>query len=239
MEEPPKVERIVSSRGVSIADAASMLKSFLSKIDQYDDNHHYYERENNVHDEDLFYNVVADAAATTTPPSTSTTPRYENGSKSPTRKSWEEREEEALIAQMDKLANANNNSTSGISDDVLERLRMITKSICAEVDGKHLSASGMLMNASVTAASSTREEDHDVDAVMHYFNEGQQHETNNYFSVKSEDPIDDSWEQQHPPQHPHIAEIEVAKTKKDKKKEKKAKKAAKKARKEAKRQRIK
>ena len=236
MEEPPKVERIVSSRGVSIADAASMLKSFLSKIDQYDDNHHYYERENdNVHDEDLFYNVVADAAATTTPPSTSTTPRYENGSKSPTRKSWEEREEEALIAQMDKLANANN-STSGISDDVLERLRMITKSICAEVDGKHLSASGMLMNASVTAASSTREEDHDVDAVMHYFNEGQQHETNNYFSVKSEDPIDDSWEQQHPPQHPHIAEIEVAKTKK---KEKKAKKAAKKARKEAKRQRIK
>jgi len=44
---------------------------------------------------------------------------------------------------------------------------------------------------------------------------------------------------QYPPQHPHIAEIEVAKTKKDKKKEKKAKKAAKKARKEAKRQRIK
>jgi len=41
------------------------------------------------------------------------------------------------------------------------------------------------------------------------------------------------------PQHPHIAEIEVAKTKKDKKKEKKATKAAKKARKEAKRQRIK
>jgi hypothetical protein len=233
MEEPPKVERIVSSRGVSIADAASMLKSFLSKIDQYDDNHHYYERENdNVHDEDLFYNVVADAAATTTPPSTSTTPRYENGSKSPPRKSWEEREEEALIAQMDKLANANN-STSGISDDVLERLRMITKSICAEVDGKHLSESGMLMNAAV-AASSMREEDH-VNT-MHYFDEGQQHETNNYFSVKSEDPIDDSWEQQHPPQHPHIAEIEVAKTKK---KEKKAKKAAKKARKEAKRQRIK
>ena len=52
-------------------------------------------------------------------------------------------------------------------------------------------------------------------------------------------PIDDSWEEQYPPQHPHIAEIEVAKTKKDKKKEKKAKKAAKKARKEAKRQRIK
>ena len=217
MEEPPKVERIVSSRGVSIADAASMLKSFLSKIDQYDDNHQYYERENNVHDEDLFYNVVADATATT-PPSTSTTPRYDNGSKSPPRKSWEEREEEALIAQMDKLANANN-STSGISDDVLERLRMITKSICAEVDGKHLSESGMLMNAAV-AASSMREEDH-VNT-MHYFDEGQQHETNNYFSVKSEDPIDDSWEQQYPPQHPHIAEIEVAKTKKDKKKEKKA-----------------
>jgi hypothetical protein len=232
MEEPPKVERIVSSKGVSIADAASLLKSFLSKIDQYDGNHHHDTREN---DDDFFHNndglfglesrkdntVAATATATST-----ATPR----------KSWEEREEEALIAQMDKLANANNNS-SGISDDVLERLRMITKSICAEVDGKHLSASGMLMNAAVSAAgvvaSSTREE-------LHYFNEGQQQETSNYFSDKSrDDPIDDSWEQQHQPQHPHIAEIEVAKTKKDKKKEKKAKKAAKKARKEAKRQRIK
>ena len=227
MEEPPKVERIVSSKGVSIADAASLLKSFLSKIDQYDGNHHHNTREN---DDDFFYindglfglesrkdnTVAATATATST-----TTPR----------KSWEEREEEALIAQMDKLANANNNS-SGISDDVLERLRMITKSICAEVDGKHLSASGMLMNAAVAAAgvvaSSTREE------------EGQQQETSNYFSDKSrDDPIDDSWEQQHQPQHPHIAEIEVAKTKKDKKEEKKATKAAKKARKEAKRQRIK
>lgn len=236
MEEPPKVERIVSSKGVSIADAASLLRSFLSKIDQYDDNHHHHTREND--DDDFFYNndglfglesrkdntVAATATATST-----TTPR----------KSWEEREEEALIAQMDKLANANNNS-SGISDDVLERLRMITKSICAEVDGKHLSASGMLMNAAVAVAgvvaSSTRVEDQ-VDAAMHYFNEGQQQETTNYFSDKTtDDPIDDSWEQQHQPQHPHIAEIEVAKTKKDKKKEKKAKKAA---RKEAKRQRIK
>ena len=171
MEEPPKVERIVSSKGVSIADAASLLKSFLSKIDQYDGNHHHDTREN---DDDFFHTndglfglesrkdntVAATATATST-----TTPR----------KSWEEREEEALIAQMDKLANANNNS-SGISDDVLERLRMITKSICAEVDGKHLSASGMLMNAAVAAAgvvaSSTREEDQ-VDAAMHYFNEGQ------------------------------------------------------------------
>lgn len=219
MEEPPKVERIVSSRGVSIADAASLLKSFLSKIDEFDYNHHFG-RESRK-------DTVAAAATTST-----TTPQYENG-KSPPRKSWEEREEEALIAQMDKLANANNNSTTGISDDVLERLRMISKSICAEVDGKHLSASGMLMNAAV-AASSTRE-NHGVAAAMHYFNEGQQHETTRYFSVKTNDPIDDSWEEQHIPQHPHIAEIEVAKTRKEKKKEKKAKKAAKKARKEAKR----
>ena len=39
MEEPPKVERIISSRGVSIDNAASLLKLFLSKIDQYDDSH--------------------------------------------------------------------------------------------------------------------------------------------------------------------------------------------------------
>ena len=36
MEEPPRVERILSSRGISLSDASTILRSFLSTLD---DNH--------------------------------------------------------------------------------------------------------------------------------------------------------------------------------------------------------
>lgn len=216
MEEPPKIERILSSRGVSLSDAASLLKSFLSNIDQY--HGHHDEEGGDFGDdaldggggrrqEELAYenndNVVS---------------RVKRGGGGGPRKSWQEREEEALIAQMDQLAN-DGNSASGISDDVLERLRMITQSLCAEVEGKPLSASGMMTSAS-------RKDDAADDAMMRRFKEEEEGDDVGADDFIAEsDAREEGRRQQHQP-------------KKDKKKEKKAKKAAKKAKKDAKRKRA-
>ncbi|KAL3795818.1 hypothetical protein ACHAW5_004768 [Stephanodiscus triporus] len=200
MEEPPKIERIISSRGVSLSDTASLLKSFLFNIDQYQG--HYGEGD----DFGSAYGESRQEEST-----------YENIDLGKGhRKSWQEREEEALIAQMDKLANGN--STLGISDDVLERLRMITKSICAEVEGKPLSASGMM-----TAVS--RKDGADA---THEF------KRNDDLIAESEE-AEDSAREERRHQQQRREEKGADKTNRDRKKEKKAKKAAKKAKKDAKR----
>ena len=45
MEEPPKIERIVSSQGVSLSDTATILKAYLANIDQH---HHHQPADSNV-----------------------------------------------------------------------------------------------------------------------------------------------------------------------------------------------
>jgi len=212
MEEPPKIERILSSRGVSLSDAASLLKSFLSNIDQY---HGHHDEEGGALDggggrrrqEELAYENDTNVEGRV---------KREGGGP---RKSWQEREEEALIAQMDHLAN-DGYSASGVSDDVLERLRMITQSLCAEVEGKPLSASGMMMT------SASRKDDAADDAMMRRFKEeGEGDDVGADDFIAESDAREEGRRQQHQP-------------KKDKKKEKKAKKAAKKAKKDAKRKRA-
>lgn len=211
MEEPPKIERIVSSQGVSLSDTATILKAYLANIDQH---HHHQPADSNVapyeeegDEEDITNNNTDNKSKTN-----NTTPR----------KSRQEREEEALIAQMDQLVNNNNTnkskSGSMISDDVYERLKMITQSICAEVEGKPI--------------RSAREFDNQVE-----MKEEEQSSLNNGandFLAELEETErlakeEEGEEQQKQQPTPAIL------THRDKKKEKKAKKSAKKAKKEAKR----
>mmetsp|Transcript_28759 Transcript_28759/g.61331 ORF Transcript_28759/g.61331 Transcript_28759/m.61331 type:complete len:225 (-) Transcript_28759:146-820(-) len=204
MEEPPKIERIVSSKGISLSDTATILKAYLSNIDQ----HHHEVPPLDKDNED-----EQDA----------TTSNEDNDKNKTPRKSRHDWEEEALIAQMDALVN--NKSSSGMmSDDVYERLKMITKSICAEVDGVPLSASGM-----TAAAAAASEKSSDTDK-----------QQSTEVKVEVEEQIDDNGA------FDFLAELEeaerveqqqhqVGESKRDKKKEKKAKKSAKKAKKDAKR----
>ena len=215
MEEPPKIERILSSRGVSLSDAASLLKSFLSNIDQYHGRHD---------DEGGDLDDALDGGGRRREELAYEDDNVEGRGKrgGGPRKSWHEREEEALIAQMDQLANGGN-SASGISDDVLERLRVITGSICAEVEGRPLSASGMMTSASrkdgATDAFKEEEEGDDIGA-------------DDFLAVSGGGGDSLAREERRRQQQ------QQQQQKKDKKKEKKAKKAAKKAKKDAKSKRA-
>jgi len=125
MEEAPKIERVVASQGISISDTAKILSSYLSKV-----NHHHHQSINfNETSKDDNTNLDNDEDA---------------NNKSPIRKSKQEREEDALIAQMDQLANSK--SSGMISDDIYERLKQITQSITAEVEGRTISACGLDKN---------------------------------------------------------------------------------------------
>jgi len=121
MEEAPKIERVVASQGISISDTAKILTSYLSKV-----NHHTQGINFNETSKDDNANLDYDEDA---------------NNKSPIRKSKQEREEDALIAQMDQLANSK--SSGMISDDIYERLKQITQSITAEVEGRTISACGL------------------------------------------------------------------------------------------------
>ncbi|KAL7545828.1 hypothetical protein ACHAWF_009180 [Thalassiosira exigua] len=201
MEEPPKIERIVASQGISLSDTASILKAYLSTVDQY-----HHEAQPAAEDD-------ADRTETSTKGDLA---EGDNGKGATPRKSRQEREEEALIAQMDRLAEGK--SSGMISDDVYERLQMITKSICAEVEGKPLSASGMTSpSKGGTGRGGKLGEgqitDDGADEFLAELDEAERIE-----EVGTED-----------------SRRKSGQSNRDKKKEKKAKKAAKKAKKEAKR----
>lgn len=139
MEEPPKIERIISSRGASLSGAAAILQTYVSNIDQYHYHQDDYPSVNNGRN-----NLTA------TPREDRATTENEDGEKSECnpRKSRQEREEESLLAQMDQLANSSKSLSAGmISDDVYERLKMISDSLYAEVGGKTLSACRVAVGA--------------------------------------------------------------------------------------------
>lgn len=240
MEEPPRIDRIISSQGVSLVDAASLLKSFLLDIDQYHGHHHHHRRDGDggrdIGDSLLSSDETrADERRPTTSANNNDGGTGTGLNDNAVRRTWQEREEEALIAQMDQLA-AGNNSATGVSDDVLERLGMITRSICAEVEGRPLSASGVLMTSGISnkdGYESTREieemggrnDDIGDDDFLAGSEEAE--------GSAPEERRRQKRQQQHQ-QRPREEDM-VVNTNKDKKKEKKAKKAAKKAKKDAKR----
>ena len=91
MEEPPKIDRIISSQGISLSDTASILNAYLSNI------------------EHLQYGgleATADALLLSGKSTTADGGISENSHN----KSRQEREEEALIAQM--VASSSTSSTT-------------------------------------------------------------------------------------------------------------------------------
>lgn len=223
MEEPPKIERIISVQGVTLSDTATILKTYLADIDQY---HH--------HPSVVDSNSPEHGAATVTQEDQTPQPKgNDKYSHDTPRKSRQEREEEALIAQMDRLVD-DKLSSGMISDDVYERLKMISDSICAEVEGRPWSASGVVAAA---LAAVTQEElgDDDDDDEQEVAEQNDDDGAGAFLAelegaVKLEQQGGDLEQQQQHQQQPT-----PNKSKRDKKKEKKAKKAAKKAKKDAKR----
>ena len=129
MEEPPRIERILSSRGLPLADAAAILRTYVSNIDQY---HFHHDGVSSVNDDSDELTAKPRKDRTTSEEDET----GEHAADAPPRKSRQEREEESLLAQMDQLANSGKSLSAGmISDDVYERLKTISDSLCAEADG--------------------------------------------------------------------------------------------------------
>mmetsp|Transcript_4966 Transcript_4966/g.12478 ORF Transcript_4966/g.12478 Transcript_4966/m.12478 type:complete len:239 (-) Transcript_4966:113-829(-) len=211
MEEPPKIERIITTQGISLPDTASILKAYMSDMDRH---HATADAMILPGDKDAKEGEAATALD-------------EHGEiDEPVRKTRREREEEDLLAQMDKLVNQNSSSKM-ISDDIYERLKMITDSIRAEAEGgtplesshKLVEEEGpIVINAADAAAGSVVANN------------------KNAIPIKSDEAILLEKQQRQRTTTPakSVANGEQ-KSKRDKKKEKKAKKAAKKSAKKAKR----
>ena len=206
MEEAPKIERVVASQGISISDTAKILTSYLSKV-----NHHHHHQSINFNDTSKDDNTNLN----------------DNGddanNKSPIRKSKQEREEDALIAQMDQLANSK--SSGMISDDIYERLKTITESITAEVEGRTISACGLDKNNKEQNEGSDDNVNGTTDDVANDFRAG----------LEQLDKQNKQQQEQIQVKQPQQQQTDTTpKSHREKKKAKKDKKAAKKAKKEAK-----
>jgi hypothetical protein len=110
MEEPPRIEHIVSSRGISISDTAAILQAFLATLD----NHHFAPQDH------------AEAEKTTT--------ASDSNSWNTPRKSRQEMEEESILKQFDLISKQFESRL--VSDDTYERLKMIRDSILGEASGR-------------------------------------------------------------------------------------------------------
>jgi len=224
MEEPPKIERIISSQGISLSDTASILNTYLSNIE-----HYQYGGAAAAATDALLGNHER-SLSPVPPPSTTeggVSEEDPNGNKrTPHNKSRQEREEEALIAQM--VASSSTSSTGRmISDDIYERLKLIAQSMCAEVEGKPMSASRMMNgNALVeNGVGGGGDDPADMDDTT-----GAED-----FLAELDEANRLEQEEEQKRQEKLLQPQNASQLKKDKKKEKKAKKAAKKAKKEAKR----
>lgn len=110
MEEPPRIEHIVSSRGISISDTAAILQAFLATLD----NQHFASQD---HAEAEKMTTASDSNSWNTP-----------------RKSRQETEEESILKQFDLISKQFESRL--VSDDTYERLKMIRDSILAEASGR-------------------------------------------------------------------------------------------------------
>ena len=112
MEEAPKIDRIVSSRGVSVKETAAIMRAYVSRLGSF-------RPPSGLPDDDGGDGGADDAGE----PS------------SADRKSRREMKEEALLAA---LAAEEIAVRQLISDDVRERLGLIAESIVAEAEGREL-----------------------------------------------------------------------------------------------------
>lgn len=235
MEEAPKIERLITSRGITLSDAASILSSYVAIIDSAASPHKT--------------SPAFDDAST---PDTNQANNHstELGILSPRQRQEQNEEREAgrLLAKLNQLdpASSNNRYFGGsISDDVYERLHMIMKSMVGEAEGKPVSAVKVYNNSnnndgdnnnvvSSEAAGAEKEqsgeqleESHGEDAFMKELEEAEQQR----LLVEPTDDDDKSPEEE---TSQSIQQVDYEQKKKDKK----AKKAAKKAKKDAKKRKI-
>ncbi len=211
MEEAPKIERLISSRGITLSDASKILKSYVAIIDHHDGPHK------------LSSSSDGDA------PSSSN-----NGGDDTNKRSRqdlaEEREEERLLARLNQLDPKESNRLGSISEDVFERLRMIMESVVGEAEGRVVSAVGVYASKGEGGENDegVKEElDDGQDEFMRELEEAERLETEQLQEPREE-------EQPQQPQEPQQQQIDYEQKKKDKK----AKKAAKKAKKEAKKRKA-
>ena len=232
MEEPPKVERLLSSRGISLSNAASILKSYVSIIDQH-------------------HGPVVD-------PSSSSSSSANNGGQDDTLKSQqqqqqdiaaEEKEEERLLARLNQLDptinNTNNRLGGSISEDVYERLRMIMESVVAESEGRVVSAVGVYAKSKKVDDGSNNNNNEEGGEGMMMEGEMENNGQDEFMKELEEaERLETEYNNQEVEgqQQPKIEEEEPQQQQKidyeQKKKDKKAKKAAKKAKKEAKKRKA-
>lgn len=235
MEEAPKIERLITSRGITLSDAASILSSYVAMIDS-----------------DASPHKTSPAFDDASTPDTDQANNHSTGlgilSPRQRQEQNEEREAGRLLAKLNQLdpASSNNRYFGGsISDDVYERLHMIMKSMVGEAEGKPVSAVKLYNNSnnndgdnnvvSSEAADGEKEqngeqleENHGEDAFMKELEEAEQQR----LLVEPTDDDDKSPEEDTSQSDMQQVDYE------QKKKDKKAKKAAKKAKKEAKKRKA-
>ena len=241
MEEPPKIEHLLSSRGISLSDAATILKSYVAIIDK-----HHAPRQP----------ATASAAASSNNDANNDNTNKNtdndnnnNGQSRPDKEltSREEQEEERLLAKLNQLDPINESSTTRggigtISEDVQERLHLIMKSVCGEAEGCVVSAVGVYHHGDSSSKSDVVEtmdngqtttsiEEQDFRKELEEA-EQQQLQLQLEQSVpveKGEDEMQQQ-EQQQEQQRQQSVEVDYEQKKKDKKAKKAAKKAKKKRR---------
>ena len=222
MEEPPKIERLISSRGITLSDASNILKSYVAIID---------------HGPHKPSSSTEDGIDT---PSSSNNHGGDDTDKRSRQDIAEEREEERLLARLNQLdpKESNNHRLGSISEDVFERLRMIMESVSGEAEGRVVSAVGVYHASSKSKGGEqggendeggddiVKEElDDGQDEFLKELQEAERLETEQLQEPKVE-------EEEQPQQQQQQIDYE------QKKKDKKAKKAAKKAKKEAKKRKA-
>lgn len=117
MEEPPRIEKVTSSRGVSLSDTATILQSFIDTLDN--------DHGTSSHDGTTKTSAAAAAAA-----------NGSAGKYNTPRKTRQELEEESILKQFDLLSRQINSGL--VTDDTYERLKLIRDSMAGEVCGKPL-----------------------------------------------------------------------------------------------------
>ena len=242
MEESPKIERLISSHGITLSDAANILKSYLTIID---DHHGPRKPKPSTAADD-----GTDAAGIA--PSSLLNGGDDDDDHDANKKSRqqdvvaaaEETEEERLLArlnQLDPKESSNNNRLGSISEDVYERLQMIMESVCGEVEGRVVSAAGVYASSSSSSKGVVDEQsggDDDEGAVV--VKEEQEVDAD-YGEDEFTKELEEAEQRLETDQHEEEQQRAQPQQKlgyEQKKKDKKAKKAAKKAKKEAKKRKA-
>ena len=169
MEEPPRIEKITSSRGISLSDTATILHSFIETLDQ---------DSSALSREDTAKPIPAETAAAAAAGST-------NNWNTP-RKTREQIEEETILKQFDLLSKQINSGL--VSDDTYERLKLIRDSIAGEARGAPVLPSKVKMQDDYASENDVRGNFDDV----HIKKESEEMDDGVYIKEEKTEMVDDS-----------------------------------------------